>query len=205
VESQMEVSLQFGNGVRLERLDEELIQKLAAAGTHHMCIAIESASPRLQKLMKKYLKLYQVHDVVGWSRKYGISTLGFFMIGFPTETVEEMNMTIRFACETDLDEALFSVVVPYAGTELSHRILQEELYDEIDPVHQIPRVRTSDFDFQTLKKMQRKAYLFFFLSRFRFLRMLPKLFQVRSSFKYLRAIERHFLPGFLRREASRVN
>lgn len=205
VESRMTVSLQFGNGVRLERLDEELIRKLAAAGTHHMCIAIESASPRLQKLMKKYLKLYQVHDVVGWSRKYGISTLGFFMIGFPTETVEEMNMTIRFACETDLDEALFSVVVPYAGTELSHRILQEELYDEIDPVHQIPRVRTSDFDFHTLKRMQRKAYLHFFLSRFRFLRMLPKLFQIRSSLKYLRAIERHFLPGFLRREASRVN
>ena len=43
IESDMEIALQFGNGVRLERLDEELIQKLAAAGTHHMCIAIESA------------------------------------------------------------------------------------------------------------------------------------------------------------------
>ena len=84
IESDMELALQFGNGVRLERLDEELIQKLAAAGTHHMCIAIESASPRIQRLMRKNLKLNQVNDVVRWSRKYGIETLGFFMIGFPT-------------------------------------------------------------------------------------------------------------------------
>src|SRR5690606_15058854 len=87
VASGMEISLQFGNGVRLERLDEELIQKMAAAGTHHMCIAIESASPRVQKLSRKYLKLYMVKDVVSWARKHGIETLGFFMIGFPTETI----------------------------------------------------------------------------------------------------------------------
>jgi len=31
-------------------------------------------------------------------------------MGFPTETVAEINMTIRFACQTDLDEALFSIV-----------------------------------------------------------------------------------------------
>lgn len=107
VEEGMQVGLQFGNGVRLERLDEELIRKLAAAGTHHMAIAIESASPRLQKLMRKNLKLHMVKDVVNWSRKHKINTLGFFMIGFPTETIEEMNMTIRFACETNLDEKVY--------------------------------------------------------------------------------------------------
>lgn len=208
VESGMKVALQFGNGVRLERLDEELIRKLAAAGTHHMCIAIESASPRIQKLTKKYLKLHMVHDVVRWSRENGIGTLGFFMLGFPTETVEEMNMTIRFACQTELDEALFSIVIPYAGTELNRQILEAGLYEREswnDRLHQVPRIKTPEFDFETLKKMQRKAYLLFFLTRFRFLRMLPKLFSVRSSIKYLRAIERHFLPRFLQGEASRVN
>lgn len=205
VESGMKVSLQFGNGVRLERLDEELIRKMAAAGTHHMCIAIESASPRIQKLSRKYLKLHQVRDVARWSRKYGIETLGFFMIGFPTETVEEIEMTIRFACETELDEALFSIVVPYPGTELSHQIIREQLYDQTDHLNRVHRIRTGDFDFRTLKRLQRKAYVKFFLTRFRFVRMLPKLFQIRSSMKYVRAIERNLLPTFLQREASRVN
>jgi len=205
VESKMKVALQFGNGVRLERLDEELIQKLAAAGTHHMCIAIESASPRIQKLMRKNLKLHQVKDVVRWSRKNGIETLGFFMIGFPTESIEEIKMTIRFACETELDEALFSIVVPYAGTEMSRQIMDEQLYDPTDQSSLVPQIRTSEFDIKTLKKLQRTAYVKFFLTRFRFLKMLPKLFRLRSSLKYLRAIERNLLPEAMRRETSRIN
>jgi radical SAM superfamily enzyme YgiQ (UPF0313 family) len=202
VDSKMQVALQFGNGVRLERLDQELIQKLALAGTHHMCIAIESASPRIQKLMRKNLKLNRVKDVVRWSKESGIETLGFFMIGFPTESIEEIKMTIRFACETELDEALFSIVVPYAGTEMSRQIMEDNLYDENGLV---PRIKNSDFDFGTLKKLQRTAYMRFFLTRFRFLKMLPKLFRLRSSLKYLRAIERNLLPEALRRETSRIN
>ena len=67
-------------------------------------------------------------------------------------------------------------------------------------------IRTDDFDFATLKKLQRKAYLKFFLTQYRFIRMLPKLLSLRSSKKYLKAIERNFLPQLLSSgEASRVN
>jgi radical SAM superfamily enzyme YgiQ (UPF0313 family) len=208
VESGMQVALQFGNGIRLERIDEELVRKMAEAGTHHVAIAIESASPRVQKVSRKFLKLHMVNDVVSWMRKYGVNTLGFFMIGFPTETVEEIKMTIRFACKTDLDEALFSIVIPYAGTELSEQILKQGTYDadrDKDHLHEVAKIRTDDFDFDTLKKLQRRAYLMFFMTRLRFLRMLPKLFSIRSSKKYLKAIERNFAPSFLQKDASRVN
>lgn len=205
VESGMRVALQFGNGVRLERLDEELIRKLAAAGTHHLCIAIESASPRLQRLMKKNLKLYQARDVIRWCKQYGIETLGFFMIGFPTETVEEIRMTIDFACQTELDEALFSIVIPYPGTELSREVVEKRMFDQVDHLNRVHRIRTEEFDFRRLKQLQREAYLRFFLSRGRFLRMLPKLLSVHSSMKYLRAIERNLLPMALQRPSSRVN
>ena len=67
------------------------------------------------------------------------------------------------------------------------------------------KIKTNDFDFKKLKQMQRKAYFMFFMTRFRFLKMLPKLLSIRSSKKYLKAIERNFLPESLQREASRVN
>lgn len=208
VEEGLEIALQFGNGVRLERLDEELIQKLAAAGTHHMCIAVESASPRIQKLSKKFLKLHMVKDVAAWSKKYKINTLGFFMIGFPTETVEEINMTIRFACETDFDAALFSIVIPYAGTDLAKQVVDQGYYDpgyEPDLLHEVVRIETPEFDFKILKRLQRKAYLMFFLSRFRFIRLLPQLLNLRTSKKYIKAIERNFLPEFVTGPSSRAN
>jgi radical SAM superfamily enzyme YgiQ (UPF0313 family) len=208
VEQGLRIALQFGNGVRLERLDEELVRKLAAAGTHHISIAIESASPRVQSLSRKNLKLHMVNDVVRWTRKYKINTLGFFMIGFPSETVEEINMTIRFARRSELDEALFSIVIPYAGTEIRQQVIKMGLYDknqQVDSLREIIRIETPDFDFKRLKRLQRKAYFTFFLSRGRFIRMLPKLFTLKSSKRYLRAIERNFLPEALVGQSSRAN
>ena len=208
VEEGMTVALQFGNGIRLERIDEELVQKLAAAGTHHVSIAIESASPRIQRVSRKNLKLHMVNDIVGWLRKHRINCLGFFMIGFPTETLEEIKMTIQYACQTDLDEALFSIVIPYAGTELSRQIMREGWYDpnqKTEHLHEVSKIKTEEFDFATLKQLQRRAYLKFFLTKFRFVRILPRLLSFRSSRRYLKAIERNFLPESITGEMSRVN
>ena len=202
-----QVYMQFGNGLRLECFDEELVRKLAQAGTHHIAVAIESASPRIQKLIKKNLHLNKARDVLAWTRKYGISTLGFFMIGFPTETVDEIKQTIEFARRTDLDEALFSIVIPYAGTEINKMVYEQGLYDP-DEVSRhgtkVVTIKSDHFDFFALKRLQQRAYLSFFLSRGRFVRMLPKLFNLSSSKKYLKAIERNFL-SYGGDATSRVN
>ena len=202
------VYMQFGNGLRLECFDEELVRKLAQAGTHHIAVAIESASPRIQKLIKKNLHLNKAKDVLGWTRKYGISTLGFFMIGFPTETVDEIKQTIAFARNTGLDEALFSIVIPYAGTEINKMVYEQGLYDPDEVARhgkKVVTIKSEHFDFFTLKKLQQRAYLSFFLSRGRFLRMLPKLMNLSSSRKYLKAIERNFLSYGGDAATSRVN
>jgi radical SAM superfamily enzyme YgiQ (UPF0313 family) len=202
-----DVYFQFGNGLRLERFDEELVRKMAEAGTHYVCIAIESASPRIQKMIKKNLKLDKAAQALGWMRKYRIRTLGFFMLGFPTETLQEIQQTIDYASSLDLDEALFSIATPYPGTELNRQVMEMGLYDP-DVVSrgglEFQLIKTEQFDFRTLKKMQRRAYRSFFLSRLRFLRMIPKLVNIHSSMKYLRAIERNFL-AYGGAKTSRIN
>jgi anaerobic magnesium-protoporphyrin IX monomethyl ester cyclase len=189
------IHLQFDNGLRLECFDEELVEKLALAGAHHMAVAIESASPRIQKMIRKNVHLDKAAEVLRWTRKYGITTMGYFMIGFPTETVEEIKQTIAFACAADLDEALFSIVIPYAGTELNRMVCEEGLYDPHKAASHgdnIAAIKSKDFDFYTLRRLQKHAYLSFFLSKGRAWRMLPKLFKVSTSKKYLRAIRRNF-------------
>ena len=47
--------------------------------------------------------------------------------------------------------------------------------------------------------------MMFFLTRFRFSKMLPKLFSLQSSKRYLRAIERNFLPEALVGPNTRAN
>lgn len=199
-EKNLDANFQFNSGLRIERFDEELVRKMAEGGTYFISIAVESASPRIQRYIRKNLKLERVAEVVSWMRKYRIRTLGFFMLGFPSESLEEINKTIRFACNLDLDEALFSVVTPYPGSELSRQVREMSMYDP-DLVSRgqegFQQLRTEQFDFRTLKKLQRKAYVMFFMTRSRFLRLLPRLLNVKSSWKYLKAIGRVLSYGTL--------
>ncbi len=199
-EKNLGANFQFNSGLRIERFDEELVRKMAEGGTYFISIAVESATPRIQRHIRKNLKLERVAEVVSWMRKYRIRTLGFFMLGFPSETLDEINRTIRFACSLDLDEALFSIVTPYPGSELSRQVRETSMYDP-DLVSRgqeaFQQLRTEQFDFMTLKKLQRKAYVMFFLTRSRFLRLLPRLLNVKSSWKYLKAIGRVLSYGTL--------
>jgi anaerobic magnesium-protoporphyrin IX monomethyl ester cyclase len=207
--SKLDVHFQFNIGLRLERFDEELVRKMAEGGTYFISIAVESASPRIQKLIRKNLQLDRAAQAVSWMRKYKIRTLGFFMLGFPSETLEDVEQTIKFACDLDLDEALFSIATPYPGTEFSQYIREMGWYDP-DLVSQgkeaFHQIRTDHFDYIMLKKLQRKAYIRFFLSRRRYLRLLPRLLNFKTSMKYLKASARVMTYGtFDKAGSTRIN
>jgi anaerobic magnesium-protoporphyrin IX monomethyl ester cyclase len=208
IESGLSLGFQFGNGVRLERFDEELMRKLAQAGTHHMAIAIESANGRIQKLIKKHLKLDKINGVLAWARKYRIETLGFFMIGFPGETVAEINQTIKFACDSYFSEALFSIATPYAGTELNELVRASGSYEGGLDVHDewegVVRVKSGEWDHKRLKRLQRKAYFLFFLTRLRFIKILLKMKSPKMFRRYWAAFTRNFVP-FFEAQKSRIN
>ncbi len=207
IASGIKIGFQFGNGVRLERFDEELMRKLAQAGTHHMAIAVESANDRIQKLIKKHLKLDRFNEVLGWARKYGIETLGFFMLGFPGETIQEIEQTIRFACNSHFDEALFSIATPYAGTELNDLVRATGAYegnDLHDEWEGVVKVKSEEWDHRKLRHMQRKAYFLFFLTRLRFVKILLKMKSPRMFRRYWAAFTRNFMP-FFETQRSRIN
>jgi anaerobic magnesium-protoporphyrin IX monomethyl ester cyclase len=208
IASGFKLGFQFGNGVRLERFDEELMRKLAQAGAHHMAIAIESANRRVQRIIKKNLKLDRLNEVLLWARKYHIETFGFFMLGFPGETLVEMNETIRFACVSLFDEALFSIATPYAGTELNTMVRAAGAFesggDEHDRWEGVLKVKTGEWDQKKLKGMQRKAYFMFFATRFRFLKLLMKMRSPKMVRRYWAAFARNFVP-FFAADKSRIN
>ena len=174
-----------------------------------MAIGVESASDRIQKLIKRHLKLERFNEVLGWARKYRIDTLGFFMLGFPGETVTEINQTIRFASASHFDEALFSIVTPYSGTELNDLVRSTGFYgggsDSHDEWEGVIKIKSEEWNPRKLRWLQRKAYLVFFLTRLRFIRVLFKMMKSRRMFRrYWAAFSRNFMP-FFEAQSSRIN
>jgi len=113
-----DIHLSFPNGLRADQLDEEMMDLFETAGTVEMALAVETATPRLQKLIGKKLNLEKARKAIdSASRRFIVRC--FFMIGFPTETYEEALETIRFARSlVHVTEPLLSVLRVYEGTPI---------------------------------------------------------------------------------------
>jgi len=119
IDSGLQLRISFPNGVCGDKLDAEFLDLAKRAGVVSMSFGIETASPRLQKLLRKNVDLDLVLRNIALAHQRRILTLGFFMLGFPTETREEMLATVDFAVRSKLHAANFFAVVPFAGTELA--------------------------------------------------------------------------------------
>ena len=116
----------FANGLRPDILTEEGADALAAAGAYMCMFSLESGSPRIQKMIGKNLDLDRYLATVEMVSKKGMFLYGAAMMGFPTETLEEMRMTIDVACRSKLHAIAFFVVVPFPGTQLYRDVLDTD-------------------------------------------------------------------------------
>lgn len=198
IHSKMDVALQFPNGIRADRMDEELMQLMAQAGTHSIAIGIESGNKRVQRLIRKALNLERVHQTVAWAKKYRVTTSGFFMIGFPGETDREIHDTIRFARNSDLDHALISIATPYEGTELSDLVMRLGYDSHMDPANldiMAPHIQTEHFTLRRIKWLHMKAYLLFYSRPRRLVGILSGLTDIEVALKYLRGLNKYILQN----------
>jgi len=114
----IEMKFAFPNGIRADIMTRDMVKSFARAGVYSITYAIETASPRLQRLIRKNLNLDLAREVIEWTFDEGIIPCGFFMFGFPTETLEEMEQTRKFACGSKMLSAVFFTVVPFPRSEL---------------------------------------------------------------------------------------
>ena len=89
------------------------------SGCEYIDIAIESGSPRvLKEIIGKPVRLDQAAEMASYARRAGIFVAANFVIGFPTETWEEVRQTIRFAEEVNVDYVKIFVAIPLRHTRL---------------------------------------------------------------------------------------
>ncbi len=112
------IRLNFPQGLRADQMDEEVLDLFQQAGTVLMALAVESASPRLQKLMGKNLQIERARRSIEYASTRFVVT-SFYIVGFPTETYEEAMSTIQFAKDLEyVSQPVLSVLRVYPGTFL---------------------------------------------------------------------------------------
>lgn len=96
IERKLGVRIYFVNGLRVDLCDEYFLERMLKAGTVWVTYAIETAHPRVARLIRKELDLVKAHRVISETQKSGIVVNINTMFGFPTETPEEAAVTLDF-------------------------------------------------------------------------------------------------------------
>lgn len=155
-------------GVRLDAVDTKLLQLMDKAGCESVAVGIESGSERVQRVIGKKITVQKIREqakmIAGCS---GIKITGFFMIGFPDETEEEILETIRLANELPLKRANFNVVIPVPGTAIFDDAIRSGALslDQINWdtfTHDQVSFQRKHVSGKRLIELQRKAFFRFF-------------------------------------------
>jgi radical SAM superfamily enzyme YgiQ (UPF0313 family) len=169
----------FPNGLRGDILTEDVLRTLKRGGTYEITVAIETVTPRLQTLVQKNLDIPKVRRFVDHCYREGILVRGFFMLGFPTETLREIFATVWYALRSHLSFAAFFTVIPQPQTPL-YDLAKEAAPAALEQVNQDDYYQgRSWYELATgfpLRYVTTFAVLaFYFLSPLRMLRILRSI------------------------------
>jgi anaerobic magnesium-protoporphyrin IX monomethyl ester cyclase len=176
------------NGIRLDSVDPDLARLMKASGCFQVNVGIESGSPRILRQIQKHLSLDLVHRSVRILRDAGLEVVGFFMLGFPGETREDIRQTISLALDLPLTGASFNIYSPLPGTSDYQRLFVDgqpdlEALESLDFVSY--QNNLSELSPAELRFWQRRAYLRFHLR--------PRV--LRSFLRNLNRLEKILLIG----------
>ena len=96
IEKNIGLSWNIPNGVRVDYLDAEILQKMKAAGCNLLVLGVQSGSQKMINLMNTGLDLKKVEPIVTEAHRIGLNMAAFLIIGYPGETREDFYESIKF-------------------------------------------------------------------------------------------------------------
>jgi anaerobic magnesium-protoporphyrin IX monomethyl ester cyclase len=127
------VTIDWGCEGRVDSTAQHLFPAMAKAHCRTLMFGVESGSQRVLDRLKKEQTLAEVETAVTNAKQAGIEIVhGFFVVGNPDETVEDMRATFDFAARLRLDTFAFNRLCVYRGTPLWHEYLRRGLVSDAD-------------------------------------------------------------------------
>jgi radical SAM superfamily enzyme YgiQ (UPF0313 family) len=132
---------------------------------------VESGSEPILKRLNKGINLARVREVFKLTKKIGLDTLAYFMLGNPGETLADIDRSLALGAEIQPDLLHLTIFTPFPATRLYQEALDSGLFQE-DVWRQFALHPTPDFEppiweehftKQELQKLITESYKKFYL------------------------------------------
>jgi len=116
------------------RVDAAAVDQLglmSKANCHFLAFGVEAGTQKVLDRLKKKQTLEQVEQAVRQAKRQGIERVhGFFVVGSPGETADDVLASFRFAARLQLDTFGFNRLCAYRGTPLWQEYVDRGIIDD---------------------------------------------------------------------------
>jgi len=125
------VTIEWGCEGRVDSTCMDLFPAMARAHCRTLMFGIESGSQKILDRLKKEQTLQEIEAAVSNAKKAGIQIVhGFFVVGIPDESEEDLRSTFRFASKIPIDSFGFNRMCVYRGTPLWQEYVRRGLVSD---------------------------------------------------------------------------
>ena len=110
--------------IRVDCINDEVLDAIRTYTIGWVFFGIESASDEILRQMGKGVKVEQVKTAIARCRRHGLKVAGSFIVGYPTERVEDYEQSKAFIAEQCLDDVFISIAEPIPSTPLASLVLR---------------------------------------------------------------------------------
>lgn len=182
---------------RVDTVAVEELPLMKKANCNFLAFGVEAGTQKVLDRLNKNQTLEQIENAIKEAKRVGIDTVhGFFLIGSPDETVEDIKESFRFAAKLKLDTFGFNRLCAYRGTPLWQEYVDRGIID--DKLDWKKWFKCSDIDPTILpspvvNNARKKGYLILFgyllrhrpIATFRLLRKFGRYMTAKDIFKLL--------------------
>ena len=126
------IDIHWACETRVDRMSEELIKLMSAAGCRAVYLGVESGSQKILDRLNKKITVEQIENTINWCKKYNIRTYCSLITGVPGETYGDYLLTKRLMDKLKPYTYGFNVFVGIPDSPLYNYVLDNNLYEYID-------------------------------------------------------------------------
>jgi anaerobic magnesium-protoporphyrin IX monomethyl ester cyclase len=137
---------------RADGTTPQVARLMAASGCRRVYLGLESGSPATLTRMRKHITVSSGVEAVRVYHDVGIEVAAFFIVGYPGETVEDIELTFDHALRLPLDDVSFNVPLPLPGSDLFERLGRPDDGTDWRRENEVTFVFETDLDQEWLRR-----------------------------------------------------
>ena len=151
-----ELGMLWGAQERVNTINEDNLKEMRKSGCIQLDFGIESGSNRILKdIAYKNITAEMSLSALKMVKGTGLRSLSNFMIGFPTETLDEMMDTYNLARKVKSNEYFFSILLPLPGTPIWDMVKPDFSEDEFHKLNFIGGKLLSKYNRSEVRDLER--------------------------------------------------